>query len=968
MNRLVKTAAALLVGAALLAPQSAVYTAYAAETTESEETAAVQSKPVITTYSVSYAGGGKATRIGENAKFNLSLTIRDLGVKSGQVSSGSEIDFIKTLDGFTGSVKQITKKENSGEWLEFTVDLENCKWNGGSNEFGFMLGYSAAGLSGLDYTTNSFNITECQSSTGGGSSSDDVYAEPIFKISSKKTDVPIKAGQEGSFELVLKNLGPVTADRVLVEVSASDDTIITKGSDSQEISHIISGDSASLDITYKALDKINTSKQTFNISVKYYYESGVSEVTGTASGTVSVASDISTTEKVYPVVMTSFSLSERELQPNTVYEGTVTVKNIGTADMKGIFASFTGGDSFILTGGTSSCYIPEIAVNESVEIPIKIKTLNEIASLSQNLGMSLKYTYVMGSDEIDGSTEEVFTMFAPISDGTAPRPVVSIAGIDRAIESGHKYKFYIYTQNNGDVDMTNVKLSIKGSDGLIILNGTDTAYIDSIKEGKKKGVAIEFQTAAELTSPTQSFTVDMSYSYTVAGKTTEAEQSTVHSIDAKVSGAPVVRLFGENMGTLLMPDTEYTYNISVKNLGDLAVKNLYIDFTASDSVYFLDGTQYAFIDSIKAGGSKDVSIRFRTTEKIGSFKQDIGASFKYSFGRETAMMSGEGTSTITLIASTDGGAAGSGNTAAPNVIIGSYDIGADQIAAGDVFDLSLDFYNTSSQTAIENLIMTVNAGGDLNIYGGGNTYFYQNLAAAGAVHETISLRSMPTAATGTSAVSISFKYDYLDGDQRNTVTAEQTLYVPVYQPDKITFDVQVPTYSIMAGNEVYITTSYLNKGRCDIANVKAEIVGDVSALSTSKIIGNVAPGGNGTFDFIVTPFVGGECSFTILITYEDANLEEVQKEIPVSFMVEEMMGDEPIWDDMPMTMEEEGAGNGFPWLILWIGVGVVVVAAVIIIICVVRHKKKKGKKLTEADIDWEDDLDSVLSDNDSHKV
>ena len=80
-------------------------------------------------------------------------------------------------------------------------------------------------------------------------------------------------------------------------------------------------------------------------------------------------------------------------------------------------------------------------------------------------------------------------------------------------------------------------------------------------------------------------------------------------------------------------------------------------------------------------------------------------------------------------------------------------------------------------------------------------------------------------------------------------------------------------------------------------------------------------------------------------------------------MVEEQIWDDPgNWGEFPMTMEPDGS-SGFPWLILWIGIGVLVVGGVVTLIVLLNVKKKKKKKLTEADIDWEDDLDDVLNDS-----
>ena len=122
------------------------------------------------------------------------------------------------------------------------------------------------------------------------------------------------------------------------------------------------------------------------------------------------------------------------------------------------------------------------------------------------------------------------------------------------------------------------------------------------------------------------------------------------------------------------------------------------------------------------------------------------------------------------------------------------------------------------------------------------------------------------------------------------------------------------------------------------------------------MIGNIAAGGNGTADFVITPTRAGEVSFVLKVTYEDSNMNEIVKELPVTLNVIEQQWDFP---DYPMTMETtdiDGEG-GFPWLVVIIGGAVLVAAGVVVLIVVLTKKHRKGKKLTADDIDWEDDLD-----------
>lgn len=927
------------------------------------------SKPVLVGYSLTNSSNRALTSISINNEFNITITIKDIGLKTSQIKGNADIDFIKSVDSFRGTLKSVEITSKPDELLTYKVTMEKCKWIGGSTDFGFMTGFLSLGS---DYSDMTFAVRECKESTSTPVP-DYTTAEPLFRITAEQLEAPIGAGDEGSVEFTLKNLGSVEAERVLIEVSASEDLLITDGTGSQDINIIYSGSSDKIKVRYKAADKINSAKQTFTVNLRYYYDNGNGETMGTSTGTASFESVISTVEKVYPVVLSEFDLSEKLVDADNEYSGTVTLNNIGTADMKGVFVNFSGSGDFILTGGTSTVFIPELEKGKSYQVPVKIKTLSGFNSLKQDLSISVKYSYTVGSEDREGTMENTFTMFANMESARAPLPVVSLSGQETPISAGHKYRYQIVIENKGELDMDNVTVKLKGGEGISIASSNESAFIDKIPAGGKQSIPVSFETAAELVTSRIGVDIDISYFYEDNGKNEQASAASSVSMDSIVSGAPIIRMTGNSLGKAVVAKNEYEYTLNLTNYGDITVKDIYLNLTTSDSLYMLDGSEYAHIDSIAAGSTTSVKVKFRTTDTITSAKQSIHAKITYSYGVANAEKTAETDGEVSIIAAGASEPSSTSNTAAPNVIIGSYsicmeDTPAEQIPAGDAFDLNLELYNTSSALGIENLVMTVNASGDINIFGGGNTFFYPAMDAAGKISETIPLKAMATASTGTSSISIALKYDYIDKDNRQTVTTDQTIFVPVYQPDKMSFEVQVPTYSVYAGNQVYITTSYLNKGRSDIANIKAEIVGDIEALSTSKVIGTVVPGGNGSFDFIVTPYMGGECTFTIKVTYEDATMTEITKEFPVTFMVEEMFWDDPGMWDFPMTMEPEGGQGGFPWLILWIGIGVLVVGGVVTLIIVLNVRKKKKKKLTEADIDWEDDLDDVLSDKKETKV
>lgn len=1044
MNKYLKKVCSAFLSAAIITSSvpAASLAAFAAETAEAPDPGLTLS-PVVVQYLLTTTKGKELSTLNENAVFNMKITIKDLKVKTSEITGVGDIDFIKTMDTFKGTVESVNITSSGNDLLRYDVVLKDCKWLGGSTAFGFMVGYTG----GSGYSEGSVTVNECKATEP---SEDPVVnvAEPMIKISAVEPDAPIKAGETGEFKIKLKNLGSTSAYNILAEVTPSDDILIIDGTGNQDFESLDFKEEKVLTIKYKALDKISSLKQNFGVTLKYYYDNGTSEVSGSTSSQVSVAAELSTTEKVYPVIAADFSLAESELEGGKEYSGVVTVRNSGTADMKGLFVNFTGSDDIIISGGTGSRYFDEIPMNTSKQITVKFRTMKEITTLRQELKVSLKYNYMQGSDEQEGTYEQSFIMFGKGA-GSAPLPVITSKPLDKALEAGKTYRKAFYISNKGTEDMQNVTIRVKGSEGLTITGGSEQLFVDKIKAGGQKRVMVYFNTNADLTSVNQTLDIELEYYYEKSGVMTAETKTGTVTMNSLVSSAPVLRISGEKLDAALVPDTEYEYKIYVKNYGDITVRDVFVDLTSTDGLYFLDGTESSYIEMIRPNDTKSITVKFKTLEDITSIKQGITAEMKYAYGRNTSIVQKDGTSSLTLIAAANKDPDGKDNSAAPNIIIGRYDIGADQIPAGDVFTLALDFYNTNAATGIENLVMTVNASGDLSVYGGTNSFYYPTLAAAGSASESVQLRVLPTATTGTSSVSVSFKYDYMVGDTRTTTTSEQAIYIPVYQPDKMTFSVSKPTYDVYTGNEVYLTLSYMNKGRSDAANVKVELVssssssddgevnnggtgeitdvttsespaagtaeilpasqtnefaamgiaiatvaavdgimyddgamgnagyiddgyadggydmgGDMSyddpgftALSTEKVIGNVAAGGNGTADFVVTPTRSGEVTVIFKITYEDSNMNEIVKEVPVTLNVQEQQWVEP---DYPMTYDvpDEG-GEGFPWWAwLIIGGGAAVIAAVVIII-VVNVKKRKGgkKKYTADDIDWEDDLD-----------
>lgn len=85
-----------------------------------------------------------------------------------------------------------------------------------------------------------------------------------------------------------------------------------------------------------------------------------------------------------------------------------------------------------------------------------------------------------------------------------------------------------------------------------------------------------------------------------------------------------------------------------------------------------------------------------------------------------------------------------------------------------------------------------------------------------------------------------------------------------------------------------MTLAYVNKGRADIGNLEAQLVGEgFESPAKVQYLGNVAAGTSGSIGFALTPEAAGKLDLTIKVTYEDADLQTQTKEFPLSLTVEE---------------------------------------------------------------------------------
>ncbi|WP_304408513.1 hypothetical protein [Faecalibaculum rodentium] len=279
-------------------------------------------------------------------------------------------------------------------------------------------------------------------------------------------------------------------------------------------------------------------------------------------------------------------------------------------------------------------------------------------------------------------------------------------------------------------------------------------------------------------------------------------------------------------------------------------------------------------------------------------------------------------------------------TATPHIIISKYTYGGESVQAGKKFDLSIEFRNTSKSLAVENILMSVETEEGLTITNSSNTFFFENLGAGAVRSQKIPMKALNMDKSSSPSCTVSFTYEYVDGDQRLEKTAQERIAIPVTEPDRFELEAPKDLTPAVAGQEYTLSVPYNNKGKGTVYNLEAYVEGDMTTLSPKQNLGNIDSGRSGSIDLILTPQEAGDHTFKAVIAWENTAGEEVKKSFELTLPVQENIPAAPEGGEM-MLMEEETPS--IPWG--WLTAGLIVLAAAAF--WWLRSRKKKKATLAK---------------------
>jgi len=562
----------------------------------------------------------------------------------------------------------------------------------------------------------------------------------------------------------------------------------------------------------------------------------------------------------------------------------------------------------------------------------------------------LNYSYANMYGNAYTSSEYIYIKIT--NQNTPPKLTVSSISINpETISPGNAVDLKFRVKNIGTLEAQDVKITLTGlrSDGFTVNKSTDVKYISSIGAGKDTYVAYSLIASNSIAGGNHILEVKMEYKDKKGNSFTEVNQVFL-PVGKSTEGKPGIGITNIKYpeGTLSPEDT-FIVSFDIVNNGDGKAENLKVTLS-TDREIFPKSLSTIVIKSLDKGETKNVRFTLGIMKGTATKNYPIGINVEYDENQGNNVVKNSIVQYVGVYienneSSGDDDEEEEGSKSVPKIIVDNYSFEPSDVAAGYDFNLKFSILNTSKQTDVQNIKVTVSSDdGTFTPVNSGNTFYIESIPAKGRVEKEIMLCPKFDAPQKSYPISINFEYEDSKGNQ---YTARETVSIPVLQsPRLMTGDIFLPPEAYV-GQPLSISTEFYNMGKSTLYNLMVKAEGDFQVQGSPYFVGNFDPGRTDYFDTTIVPNSAGEVKGYIVFTFEDAagKPSEIRKEFSINAV--EMAFDMPT-DVMPTDKmpEEMGGGKKFYENPIVLGVAGVVVVAAIVVITVILRRNKIRKELT----------------------
>lgn len=373
------------------------------------------------------------------------------------------------------------------------------------------------------------------------------------------------------------------------------------------------------------------------------------------------------------------------------------------------------------------------------------------------------------------------------------------------------------------------------------------------------------------------------------------------------------------------------------------IRNVNIRISGGEAFTVASGSDSVYADRIAKGGeySFSKSVYCSSSAQTGVYPVTLSASYEYFDGQQIA----QGAAEINYAVSVSGGSVSQSLT--PQLIISDYSYGGSYVAGGDEFALDITLENTSKEIPVQNVVVKFSGGEAFAISGSADTAYEKKISSSATFSK--SFRCLPAAVSGAYPITVSASYEYFDGGEKLSQTAELSVSVRVLQPESAEIgSVSLNGQTVVAGQEQDCGFTVINSGRSDISNCRVRLVSGEEELA-SAYIGNIAAGEQfqSNYTLPVTFKAAGAQQLSLVLDYENESGEK--KSVSRDFTVTAQEKQDP-YEQAQEQLEVTQGGGDYTHFYILAAVLAVIIAAVVAAVVIKRRKKRKAGELSDEEL------------------
>lgn len=324
----------------------------------------------------------------------------------------SKIRVVRGLDSFQGGTADAVADGQNGD---YTVTFSNLTYAGDSDKrLAFTIYYSSEDeLTSAYQDGNTVPIRECVPYTEPKPEPEptpETIPVPRAVFNSDGMVSAIAAGETKVITVYIQNAG-TTAMRDPILTLKSSGSLLIMGSQDYMLDDIRAGRDTAVNVTVKALDKVESQMQTIDASLSFYYDDGTQLTNGSASGSVNVLSAVSNdgqNEDIASptpiVILSKYNYGGSSVAAgsgtNLSFSFTNTSKKLA---IENVMVTVTGGSDLMLNGSTNTFYFDSVAAGGSKSVTVPMKAAQLISASAQNVQIAVTYEYVDQNARKSGS-------------------------------------------------------------------------------------------------------------------------------------------------------------------------------------------------------------------------------------------------------------------------------------------------------------------------------------------------------------------------------------------------------------------------------------------------------------------------------------------------------------------------------------------------------------------------------------